>query len=196
MEAVDLLSATLPMERFYLAGGTRLALQLGHRESYDLDFFSQHEFHTFGIIQALGETGHFRLTGEAIGTVHDISNDVRVTFSHYPHELIFPIVPFNRISVADPRYIGLMKITAVAGRGSKKDFVDLRFISQQVVPLESSFGLLEKKHRGVDYSLYHLIRSLTYFDDVDMEPDPIMTSDISWTRTRDYFRAQQATSLL
>ena len=65
LEVLDLLSKALPMEEFYLAGGTGLALQLGHRESYDLDFFSRREFDTFSIIQALGATGRFDLTGEA-----------------------------------------------------------------------------------------------------------------------------------
>ncbi len=191
MEVLDLLSATLPMERFYLAGGTGLALQLGHRESYDLDFFSQAEFDTFGIIQALGAAGHFRLTGEATGTVHGFLNDVKVTFLHYPYGLLFQPIAFNRISIADPRDIGLMKITAISGRGSKKDFIDLRFISRQVTPLESLFGLMEKKYPGVDYSMYHLIRSLAYFDDADKEPAPIMRSGVSWSETKDYFRAQQ-----
>jgi len=191
LEVLDLLSATLPMERFYLAEGTGLALQLGHRESYDLDFFSQAAFDTFDIIQALSVAGHFRLTGEAIGTVHGFLNDVRVTFLHYPYGLLFPPTAFNRISIADPRDIGLMKITAISGRGSKKDFIDLRFISRQVIPLESLFGLMEKKYLGVDYSEYHLIRSLAYFDDADREPDPIMRSGVSWSETKDYFRAQQ-----
>jgi hypothetical protein len=191
LEVLGLLSATLPMERFYLAGGTGLALQLGHRESYDLGFFSQNEFRTFDIIQALGATGHFRLSGEAIGTVHGFLNDVRVTFLHYPYGLLFPPIAFNCISIADPRDIGLMKITAISSRGSKKDFIDLHLISQQVIPLESLFGLMEKKYPSVDYSVYHLIRSLAYFDDADREPAPIMRSGVSWSETKDYFRAQQ-----
>ena len=85
-----------------------------------------------GIIQSPGATGHFRLTGEAIGTVHGFLNNVRVTFLRYPYELLFPPIALSRISIADPRDIGLMKITAISGRGSKKDFIDLRFISQQV----------------------------------------------------------------
>ncbi len=191
LEVLGLISTALPVEQFYLAGGTGLALQLGHRKSYDLDFFSQDEFRTFGIIQALGATGDFHLTGEAVGTVHGILNDVRVTFLHYPHELLFPPAALNSISIADPRDIGLMKITAISGRGSKKDFIDLRFISEQIIPLDSLFGLLEKKYRGVNYSLYHIVRSLAYFDDADREPDPIMRSCVSWSETKDYFRAQQ-----
>lgn len=148
------------MERLYLAGGTGLALQLGHRESCDQDFFSQAEFDTFAIIQALSAAGHFRLTGEATGTVQGFLNDVR-------------------------------KITAISSRGRKKDFIDLHFISQQVIPLESLFGLMEKKYPGVDCSVYHLIRSLAYFDDADREPDPIMRSGVSWSETKDYLRAQQ-----
>ena len=104
LEVLDLLSATLPMERFYLAEGTGLALQLGHRESYDLDFFSQDEFRTFGIIQALGATGDFHLTGEAVGTVHGILNDVRVTFLHYPHELLFPPAALTQLPHSGTRF--------------------------------------------------------------------------------------------
>ena len=80
--------------------------------------------------------------------MHGMLNDIRVTFLHYPYELLFPLVPLSCISIADPRDIGLMKITAVSGRGSKKDFIDLRFISQHVIPLESLFDCWRRSIRG------------------------------------------------
>lgn len=128
---LDLLSSRHITDGFYMAGGTAASLQLGHRISYDFDFFSPREFGTTLLIQRLSSIGRFDLTGEAWGTVHGLLNDVRVSFMIYRYQLLFPTTDFRGIGVADLRDIALMKMTAISGRGSKKDFVDLCVCSKR-----------------------------------------------------------------
>ncbi|MCR4425088.1 MAG: nucleotidyl transferase AbiEii/AbiGii toxin family protein [Firmicutes bacterium] len=80
LEVVDLLSSSHLVDQFYLAHGTGLSLQFGHRESHDLDFFTRSEFSPSAVIDTLGDMGHFELTGEAPGSVHGMLNNVRLTF--------------------------------------------------------------------------------------------------------------------
>ena len=73
------------ISRFYLAGGTGLALQLGHRISGDLDFFSQEEFSEPLLIQKLSEFGEFRLEKKAEQTVLATVGGVKLSFLGYPY---------------------------------------------------------------------------------------------------------------
>ncbi len=179
---------------FCLAGGTGLALQLGHRISGDLDFFSPAEYDPGGLRDKLAATGDFSLVSEARGTLHGIFNSTKVSFFQYSYPLLFPTSNLSGIEVADYRDIALMKITAISSRGSKKDFVDLYFVCQEQ-PLKLLLELFAKKYSKVGYSKYHILRSLTFFEDADAEPDPVMLKPWSWESVKDYF-IQHATNLM
>ena len=85
-----------------------------------------------------------------------------------------------------------MKLSALAGRGSRKDFVDLYVYARQVAPLEQLFERFHKKYRGVNIDPYHLLRSLTFFDDAEAEPMPDMLKATSWDEMKSFFRAEGA----
>lgn len=188
---LDLLSSRHITGDFYMAGGTAASLQLGHRISYDFDFFSSREFGTTSLIQRLSSIGRFDLTGEAWGTVHGLLDDVRVSFMVYRYQLLFPTTDFRGIGVADLRDIALMKMTAISGRGSKKDFIDLYVICQKIISLDALLDLFKEKYSGTGYSLYHVLRSFAYFDDAERDVDPIILTDVTWPEVKVYFREQQ-----
>ena len=85
-----------------------------------------------------------------------------------------------------------MKISALAGRGSKKDFVDLYAYAREVAPLDQAFERFREKYRGVTVDPYHLLRSLTFFEDAESEAMPEVLADISWDRVKAFFRAAAA----
>lgn len=58
------------IEPFYLAGGTSLALHIGHRQSVDFDFFTSRNFDTREIIGKLRNLGEFELFHEAGNTLN------------------------------------------------------------------------------------------------------------------------------
>ncbi|RQD76775.1 MAG: hypothetical protein D5R97_04030 [Candidatus Syntrophonatronum acetioxidans] len=179
------------IKKFYLAGGTAVALYLGHRYSDDFDLFSPYEFHHEEIIHSLKQIGNLDITGTARGTLHCLVNEIKLSFLYYDYPLKEPLNEALGISIAGLTDIGLMKITAIASRGSKKDFIDLYFIARKHRSLEDLFTLLPNKFEGVNYSMYHLIKSLSFFEDAENEPDPIMIEYFSWEEVKSYFRKKE-----
>lgn len=190
-DLLELLGRQGILKDFYLAGGTAAALYMGHRISEDFDFFCKHDFETFGIIQYLSDLGSFTQAGEARGTVHGILSGVKLSFLFYKYPLLYPAKPFLGCQIADLRDIALMKLTAISGRGSKRDFIDLYFIAKEKVDLSTLLRLFEKKYSDTGYSRYHLLKSLAYFEDADRELDPVMLKPMDWKEVKKFFLQQQ-----
>ncbi len=124
----------LPLLRpFYLAGGTALALRLGHRISQDLDLFANietlddHLRHS--IVEELDQ-GHSidLLQDSVLGLVLKVDGQP-VSFFSYGYPLLAPTDLVSGVQVAGILDVGLMKLDAIAGRGTRKDFYDLYFIA-------------------------------------------------------------------
>lgn len=179
------------LDGFYLAGGTALALQLGHRRSVDLDWFTPEPFDPGRLLADLRGLGELTVIQEVPGTLHLVLWDVRVSFFHYPHPLVEPLVETDLCRLAGCVDIGLMKITAISNRGSKKDFYDLYQIALRVMPLQDLFRRLPEKYPRIRYSTYHLLRSLAYFDDADQEPEPMLIEPLAWDEVKEFFRRAQ-----
>ncbi|MBI4434885.1 nucleotidyl transferase AbiEii/AbiGii toxin family protein [Candidatus Uhrbacteria bacterium] len=164
---------------FYLAGGTGLALHLGHRRSVDLDFFTQRSFRVSTVIAGLRRAGRFTLDERDAGTLHGQLDGTRVTFLHYPYPPLFRPRAFLGVRIADLRDIGCMKLDAIATRSTKKDFIDL-YILLRTIALPDLLRLFERKYRSVDYNLAHVLKSLVYFTDARRDPLPEMLVPFSW----------------
>ncbi len=164
---------------FYLVGGTALAIQMGHRESIDLDWFGKGDFDVKRLKEKLSDLGELRIEAEEESTLHASLDRVKVTFLSYSYPLIFPLIDFEGGFLADKRDIATMKLDAISSRGSKKDFVDLYFLLKEY-SLGELLGLFERKYRGIKYNQLHLIKSLTYFKDAEEEPLPKMIQKVSW----------------
>jgi len=166
---------------FYLAGGTGLALQLGHRRSIDLDFFAPKFPERDLLLSKLREFSP-QVTQEAPGTLDLLIKDVKVSFLEYEYHLLEELVRLEDLggtSVASVLDIACMKLTAVSSRGTKKDFFDFYFILQQIswADLWSAFA---KKYKGVDYNQQHIFKSLVYFHDAKRDPNPDLLQPVSW----------------
>jgi hypothetical protein len=169
------------LETWTLAGGTGLALQLGHRYSEDLDFFRTETFETDLLIAALSPIGSVSIQSRSSGTLHSVLDGLRVSFLRMQAPLIYPGTSYRGLTLADPRDIAVMKLIAIGGSGSRKDFVDLYFFIQSGGSLESTLELSRHRFENVDYNQYHLLKSLVYFEDAEKEPMPRMLRDVSWS---------------
>jgi len=176
------------MREFYLAGASA-ALHLGHRVSEDLDFFTQRELNTHALIQRLKRLGELEVQAEAWGTVTGTLCGVRVSFFTYAYPLVEPTQKLLGVNIAGLADIGLMKLVAIAQRGSRRDFVDLFFICQKL-PLEQLLALLPRKYVGVNRSLVHILRSLVYFADAETEPMPKMLQPVRWSEIKRFFESE------
>jgi hypothetical protein len=184
------LGPVLKQRGFYLAGGTALALLLGHRRSVDLDWFtSEHLDHPLRLADLLRDAGFiFQVEDVAPGTLHGAISGVRVSFLDYRYPLLRPLVDVRRLActVASLRDLAAMKLSAIAQRGAKKDFIDLHALLAKRIRLPDMLAWYQRKHSISD--LAHVLVSLTYFDDADRERAPRMYSRIDWRAIKSVIR--------
>lgn len=187
---LEILEKAEILKDFYLAGGTGLAFQLKHRLSLDLDFFTRKDIDTKIFIQKLKDLGELSVEKEAENSLVSNFNKTRITFLKYDYPCLFSFNEFQRTKVADSRDISCMKIDAISSRGTKRDFIDLFFICQKVVPIDKLLKLFRRKYKGVDYNIIHIFKSLIYFEDAEKDPMPKMIIPISWNEVKKFFREE------
>lgn len=167
---------------FRLAGGTALALLLGHRRSVDFDWFIETTMPDSLILaRELTDAGVAWETDEvARGTLHGRVEEVRVSLLEYRYPLLAPPVawPEYGCSVLSLDDIACMKLSAITQRGSRKDFVDLFALGTRHRPLTELIELYRRKFDIQDVG--HVLFALAYFDDAEAEPMPQMLWEPSW----------------
>ncbi len=174
---------------FYLAGGTGLGLAMGHRRSVDLDFFHRDGFREDVLLQKLQRLSRFSLLAKDLETLHAHIGAVKVSFLGYAYPVLFPFRVFDEVDVADPRDIACMKISAIASRGTKRDFIDL-YAASRPYGLEQLLDLFRTKFARVNYSMVHVMKSLTYFEDAEKDPMPDMLAPLTWGEVKNFFATE------
>ncbi len=192
-QTAGLLAKSSLLKDFYLAGGTALALMYGHRISVDLDFFSSSHALDFPAKEALLERLQkcsVTIEAEREGTVHARHGMTQVSFFKYRHPLLRKTRFWQGIAIAHPIDIGLMKVAAIIGRGSRKDYIDLYYILQKELRLTQLMRLVLKKFRGRSDILTLAMRSLVYFSDADAEPSPKLITPLPWNEVKGFFEKE------
>jgi len=169
----------------YLAGGTGLALHFGHRLSLDLDFFWPEHFDEDALLQRLQGLSGFALVAKAPYTLHATIEKTKVSFLGYAYPVLYPSTPFLGVAIADPRDIACMKLSAIASRGTKRDFVDL-YVCAMRYGLKEILRMFETKYAQTQYSKPHILKSLSFFTDADKDPMPNMLEEISWDKVKQF----------
>jgi len=168
---------------FALAGGTALALQLGHRISIDLDFFSYHPFNANELTKRI--SSDFRLDKEFIeieeNTLNCIINNVRVQFLTHNYQQVRPDLNDGTIRLYSLSDSAAMKLNAVTNRGAKKDFFDIAALLE-VFSLNDMLNFYTKKYNVVNYQ--HVLKSLSYFEDAESEMNPVCLRKQNWTTVK------------
>lgn len=174
---------------FYLAGGTGVALQLGHRKSFDFDFFTPVDFSPEELSIQIRKH-HLALEGEMRrpGTLHGIIEKTKTSFMVYNTILCFPVLQFHDLHVADWRDIIVEKLRIVADRGQKKDFYDLYF-GLMLLGTDALIELSVMKF-GKSVNYFHLLKGMTYFDDAEKNPEPLLLDkSVTWSDVKQFFLA-------
>ena len=187
---LEILTKEAVLKNFYLAGGTGVALQLKHRVSLDLDFFTNKDIDTKTLIQKIKTRGKFSVERETENTLIGIFNGIRVSFLKYDYPLLFDLKQIEGIRITDLRDIGCMKIDAISSRGMKRDFVDLFFICREVISLKNLLSLFKRKYKSVSYNMMHILKSLAYFEDAENNPMPKMIVSASWQEIKNFLKKE------
>jgi len=166
-----------------LVGGTALALQIGHRKSIDLDFFGNinfeniytaNTFENFNKVIALKSSKHINIFS---------IDDVKVDFVNYTYPWLQNEILIDGIRLAGIQDIAAMKLAAVTGRGSRKDFIDIYFLLQDY-NLRQLMDFYNNKY--YDGSEYMVLKSLTYFDDAEEDYTVDMIRKVLWTKVKKF----------
>ena len=174
---------------FYLAGGTALSLQLGHRKSIDLDFFSMSDFNNETMKQKLFSipAGEIKMYVDEKKTLKVSADGIFVSFFHYPYGLLKSTIGWKGIELASIEDIACMKIISISQRAEKKDFFDLHEILKKLSP-EQIKALLIEKYGKNRLNCYHIVRSMFFFDDAENSPDPLSLNKTSWKMVKKSLR--------
>lgn len=154
-----------------LVGDTALAIYLGHRQSVDIDLFINEDFDSSRL------ASHFEKTYKAVQIVWE-TNTLRAFINGIKVELISHQYPFLKeieikdgVRLASLNDLAAFKLNAISGRGNRKDFWDLEALLDHF-SLAQMIGFFKEKYAAND--IWHLIRSLSYFQDAEEEQIEVM----------------------
>lgn len=177
LELLDFLMSVEEFNKYRLVGGTALALQWGHRESIDIDMFGDSDLTSDEIVNHLNSYGAVKILKKSKSINIFMVNNIKVDFVNYKYKWLDEIYFEDNIRMATAKDIAAMKINAITGRGSKKDFIDLYFLLNYFT-LEEILSFFISKY--YDATLFLAIKSLTYFDDADLQEMPKIFEKINW----------------
>jgi hypothetical protein len=177
----DLQSVEL-LKGFHLAGGTSLAMQIGHRKSIDLDLFSQNDFDANLLLEYLEESFGFVLIYSSKNTLKGYIRDVNIDLIAHKYPLVQRLHIEDNVSLYSIEDIAAMKLNAIAGNGTRsKDFIDIYFILKYF-SIEDIIGFYRAKYSSRNQ--LHVIKSLNYFDDISINDWPMMIKEKTLTLSK------------
>jgi hypothetical protein len=160
-----------------LVGGTSLALQIGHRKSINIDLFGYVDIDEFELTNILNHFKSFQILNQTTNIKTYLINNIKVDIVNYPYKWLDPFITHDEIRLATMKDIAAMKLSAITGRGTKKDFIDIYFLLDYFT-LKDMMGFYHKKFP--DGSDFMVLKSLAYFKDAEKNKLPIMLKRVFW----------------
>lgn len=155
---------------FYLVGGTTLALLIGHRNSIDIDLFSQSDFHDDDIISILKTRHETNVIFKRKNAIIVLVDNIKTDFIKHDYPLINPPITEEGITYLSKEDITAMKLHAIIQSGKRlKDFIDIYFLLQHFSMAEM-IGFFEKKYSYANPLI--ALKAVTHFEDIDENIDP------------------------
>ncbi len=181
----------LPLLRpFYLGGGTALALRLGHRISQDLDLFanidSLDDDFRHSIIEELRQGHAVNVLRDSVFGLILEANGQPISFFSYGYPMLESTDLVSGVQIAGILDIGLMKMDAVAGRGTRRDFYDLYFIASRI-SLDELFAQSSKKYPQSRGFKMRVLVALVDFDVADQQDEPTLLLPAEWNEVKAFF---------
>ncbi len=188
-KVLDSLKDTLKRYQAVMAGGTALALHMGHRMSVDLDFFTTAPFRVEALVSAIRKTGKsFRILAESEDHIVADIEGVKFSLFRYEYPFIEQTTVYGGIEIAGVLDIAAMKIIAISQRGAKRDFADLYVILQNI-PFHNVAGHVVRRYGKERINPVVTGKALVYFSDADSDPEPEYIGEtVKWEAIRIFFR--------
>ena len=172
-----------------LAGGSGLALRLGHRRSADLDFFTASSFDTTMLAYDLSAAaGQVNVISEADSVLLAEVDGVKLSLFRHPYPFVDEVSAFEGIHVAGTLDIASMKIIAICQRGTKRDFFDLHAVLEKI-PFHAVATNAVRRFGPERLNPVHMGKSLVYFADAEPAADPARTTRgrVEWIAVKRFY---------
>ena len=168
------------LKNFNLAGGTALALYIGHRKSNDIDLFTDKDFDEQSVLEKLESGFNFILDYQEKNTLKGFIGEIKVDILSHKYNTVATSVKIDNIILASTEDIIAMKLNAISGDGTRiKDFIDLYYLLKEH-SVDELLACYEKKYN--QRNLMQVIKSLNYYDEVNLDDWPVLIKDkdLSW----------------
>lgn len=167
-----------------LAGGTALALQVGHRVSIDLDFFSPRTLNLEEVKRSFDVYPESLELSSSMSIITYSINKIKVDVVNYVYPPLYPYCLENDIVLYSLQDIAAMKLEAIKGIGKRRDFYDIYFLLQEFTLGEMlEFNLKKFNSRNP----FMVLKSLSYFVDAENDPEievPEGVNKIEWKEVK------------
>jgi hypothetical protein len=183
LELVKLLQKVPEFTNLRLVDGTCLALQIGHRKSIDIDLFGTINSDALEISKKLDQIGSVTKLKSSENINIYIIDGIKVDIVNYHYKWLDDPITENGLVIAKKKDIAAMKLSAITGRGTKKDFVDLYFLFNEY-SLEQMLDFYSQKYH--DGSTFLVLKSLAYFIDADSDENPVMLKSMNWEKVKEF----------
>ena len=174
------------LKEFYLVGGTGLALIMGHRKSEDIDLFTPIDFNSADLLEKLESDFNYSMDYIETNTVKGSISGVKVDLLAHKYPLVQELWEIEDLRIASMDDISAMKVNSIVNDGTRaKDFIDIYFlVNEQGYTVRK---LLENyKIKYGQRNAMHALKSLNYFEDVDIDNWPVLlkNKDLSWNEIK------------
>lgn len=164
------LQALPALKNFYLVGGTALALQLGHRNSIDIDLFTRTDFDSDELLVLLEKKYKVETRFKKGSTIISLVNNIKTDFIRHDYPLVNQPITEEEITFLSKEDIAAMKVHAITQSGKRvKDFIDIYFLLEYFT-MNEIMGFFAKKYPGM--SVMIAMKAIHYFEDIDEQIDP------------------------
>lgn len=176
---------------YYLAGGTALTLQIGHRRSVDFDFFSRRLGIARDTLNWINKFSNPVVREMDPNTLHLDIQGVKVSFiGAYKYRCVQKCVTQGKIPLAGMKDIGTMKLLAITHRAVLRDYVDLAAIIRNHIALSDLLKASLKKY-GKSFNALIPLKALVSFEDLEPEMPHLFDLDLKKNWKKILIRAVQ-----
>lgn len=172
LELIRLLQGKEYLKGFYLVGGTAVALLIGHRKSIDIDLFCNFSFDETTLLENIHQDFNYQLSFTAVNTLKGSIKRVKVDFLAHRYPYLNPPVSMDGIEMLSPEDLIAMKLNVISTSGQRsKDFIDIYFLLERY-NIGQMLSFYRKKYAQQNDTF--ILKSLIYFDDVDLSDWPVL----------------------
>lgn len=191
-ERLTLFAKLRQFPRFYLAGGTALALQLGHRQSIDFDCFSSDPISE----SLLADVERVYADATVVPVVNYADEltvrvaETKLTFLTYPFPLLDDLVDLDGMPALGIAELAVTKAYTIGRRGALKDYVDLYTIVKGGHATLQEISDRATRKYGDRFNARLFLEQLVWLKDIEDEPILFLGNPVNKDQIRVYFEQQ------